>query len=223
LDGVDVRSCIRLPNRQLEPLSAELAHEEVRFPPELVRAFLEEHTKPDDVVFDPFGGYGTVLTVAEEMGRRGCGIELDAARHAYACSRLRRPETFVLGDARQLETYGLPQVDFCMTGIPFCTQDETADPLTWYTAPGGGYAAYLADLQEIFRQVGRVVRPGANVVIEVANLRDASSGTLTPLAWDVARSVGQVLRFEREIVVDWEPTYGHGYDHSYCLVFRAAG
>jgi hypothetical protein len=71
--------------------------------------------------------------------------------------------------------------------------------------------------------VGRVVRPGANVVIAVANLKGASSGTLTPLAWDVARSVGQVLRFEREIVVDWEPTYGHGYDHSYCLVFRAAG
>jgi hypothetical protein len=32
-----------------------------------------------------------------------------------------------------------------------------------------------------------------------------------------------VLRFEGEVVVDWEPTYGFGYDHSYCLVFKAPG
>lgn len=58
--------------------------------------------------------------------------------------------------------------------------------------------------------------------MEVANLRDAGGrGPVTPLAWDVARAVGEVLRFEGEVVVEWEPTYGYGYDHSYCLVFSA--
>jgi hypothetical protein len=41
---------------------------------------------------------------------------------------------------------------------------------------------------------------------------------VTPLAWDVAAAVSQVLRFEGEIVVCWDH-YGYGYDHSYCLVF----
>ena len=223
-----MRTCIRLPNRQSEPLPPDLADEELRFPAELVRVFLDKHTRPGDVVLDPFAGYGTVLAVAEEMGRRAHGLELDAGRFNYARSRLRDPEALVHGDARRLASYGFPRVDFCMTGIPFCTWDEVADPLTWYASPGGGYAAYLADLRTIFGVVGRLTRPGGTVVIEVANLRGravegSSQSPITPLAWDVARTVGEVLRFEGEVVVEWEPTYGHGYDHSYCLVFRALG
>lgn len=209
-------------------MPAHLAEEDVRFPPELVRVFLEEHTRPGDVVFDPFAGYGTVLTVSEEMGRRAHGIELDAGRFAYARSRLHQPESLVHGDARLLSSYGLPQMDFCMTGIPFCAMDETTDPLTWYGAPGRGYGTYLADLQEIYRQLTPLLRPGAAAVIEVANLRGAAEAgnprsPVTTLAWDVARAVGEVLRFEGEVVVDWDPTYGFGYDHSYCLVFRVPG
>jgi DNA modification methylase len=179
-------------------------------------------------VLDPFAGFGTVLTFVEEMGRRPYGIELDAGRFGYARSRLQHPESLVHGDARLLASYGLPSIDFCMTGIPFCTQDETTDPLTWYTAPGGGYASYLADLRQIFLEMAQLLRPGASAVIEVANLRgSAEAGTarrpVTPLAWDVARAIGEVLRFEGEVVVDWDPTYGYGYDHSYCLVFSATG
>jgi hypothetical protein len=46
---------------------------------------------------------------------------------------------------------------------------------------------------------------------------------VTPLAWDVGRALGAVPPFEGEVVVDWAPTYGYGYDHSYCLVFRQGG
>ncbi len=54
-------------------------------------------------------------------------------------------------------------------------------------------------------------------MVEVANLK--KMGAVTPLAWDIARAISQVLRFEGGIVVAWEPTYGYGYDHSYCLIF----
>lgn len=216
-----MRSVIRLPNAPQEPPPEELAADDVRFPPELVRVFLEEHTRPGDVVLDPSAGFGTVLQVAEEMGRRAYGVELDAGRLSYGRTRLKRCESLVHGDARRLAAYGFPQVDFSMTGIPFCTEDETADPLTWYAEPGRGYAAYLEDLRDIYAQLAALLRPGAAAVIEVANLR--GTGPVTTLAWDVARAVGQVLRFEGEVVVEWEPTYGFGYDHSYCLVFRAPG
>ncbi|MCX6382610.1 MAG: hypothetical protein NT023_24550 [Armatimonadetes bacterium] len=42
---------------------------------------------------------------------------------------------------------------------------------------------------------------------------------VTPLAWDIALVVSEVMDFQGEIVVDWEPSYGNGYDHSYCLMF----
>ncbi len=43
---------------------------------------------------------------------------------------------------------------------------------------------------------------------------------VTTLAWDVARELAAVLRFEGEVVIGWDK-YGYGYDHSYCLVFAA--
>jgi hypothetical protein len=53
-------------------------------------------------------------------------------------------------------------------------------------------------------------------VIEIANLKTRQG--VTPLAWDVAREISQVLTFAGEIVVCWDQ-YDFGYDHSYCLVF----
>lgn len=66
----------------------------------------------------------------------------------------------------------------------------------------------------------QMMKPNAHAVIEVANLKLWDG--LTTLAWDIAKTVSQVLRFEGEFVVGWD-TYGFGYDHSYCLVFAKPG
>ena len=42
----------------------------------LLRIILSS-TKPNDVVFDPFAGTGTALVVAEQLGRKSMGIEID--------------------------------------------------------------------------------------------------------------------------------------------------
>jgi len=46
-------------------------------------------------------------------------------------------------------------------------------------------------------------------------------------AWDITKSVGAVLKFIQEIVIEWDnessPSYGFGYDHSYALIFRNGG
>jgi DNA modification methylase len=44
----------------------------------LLRIILSS-TKPGDVVFDPFAGTGTTLVVAEQLGRKSIGIEIDPA------------------------------------------------------------------------------------------------------------------------------------------------
>lgn len=46
-------------------------------PPELVRHFLELHTKPGDLVLDPFAGAGTTGVACAQMGREFLGFELD--------------------------------------------------------------------------------------------------------------------------------------------------
>ncbi len=203
-----MRTYLRLPNTKPD---------DVRYPAALVRAFLADYTRPGDLVFDPFAGFGTTLLVAEELGRRGLGIEYDARRCAYARSQLRAPETLLHGDARRLSAYDLPRVDFSITSPPYMSRGDPENPLTAYATPGAGYDAYLADLRDIYRQLGVLLTNSAMAVVEVSNLKGPDG--VTTLAWDVARAIGEVLRFEGEVVVGWEPTYGYGYDHSYCLLF----
>lgn len=50
------------------------------FPDELARRCILPTTLPGDLVFDPFGGSGTVPRVARSLGRRGFATELYAGR-----------------------------------------------------------------------------------------------------------------------------------------------
>jgi len=212
-----MKTYLQLPHEHPESLPEPFAHDDVRYSPELVRSFLAEFTQVGDLVLDPFAGFGTTLRVAEEMERRAIGLEYDLERCLYTRSCLRHPETLLYGDARQLASYSLPPIDFTLTSPPYMHRDDLEDPLTAYQQPGRGYDAYLTNLQAIYRQIGLLMTRTARAVIEVANLK--KSGIVMPLAWDIAKTISQVLHFEGEIIIAWEPTYGYGYDHSYCLIF----
>lgn len=58
------------------------------FPPELVRRAMLLGCPKDGVVLDPFIGSGTVALVAEELGRRWVGIELNPAYASLVHKRL---------------------------------------------------------------------------------------------------------------------------------------
>ena len=47
-------------------------------PRELAEHFIKIHTKPGEVVFDPFAGAGSTLAAAAATGRRAIGCELDS-------------------------------------------------------------------------------------------------------------------------------------------------
>ncbi|HNP72267.1 MAG TPA: DNA methyltransferase [Kouleothrix sp.] len=212
-----MRTFLRLKNQQPGHLPPEFAGEELRYPEELVGTFLRQFTRPGQAVLDPFAGYGTTLVVAEAMGRAGFGVEPDARRVRYARARLAHSERLVHGDARALGQYALPPIDFCMASPPFMAHDEAENVISGERR-ADAYASYLADIARVYAGLAPLLRPGARAVIEVANLK--GPGGTTMLAWDVARAVAQALTFEGEVVIGWD-RYDYGYDHSYCLVFRA--
>jgi DNA modification methylase len=215
-----MRTTLRLKKQQHRKLPSEFRHQDLRYTEELVATFLRQYTRPGDIVFDPFAGYGTTLLVAEAMGRVAYGIEFDPRRARYVRALLQRPANLIHGDARQLLSYQLPPIDFSITSPPYMAAHDSEDPLANYTQAGAGYAAYLCQLEQIYASMRQLLTPGAHVVLEVANLKGEHG--ITTLAWDVARAVSNVLRFDGEVVVGWDrPEYG--YDHSYCLVFRVPG
>ena len=59
-----------------------------QLPEALVRRIVGVSSNAGDTVLDPFAGSGTVVAVADSMGRRGYGIELNPDYAAIAMSRL---------------------------------------------------------------------------------------------------------------------------------------
>lgn len=198
----------------------EFQADDVRYNDELVEFFLLQFTHENEVVFDPFMGFGTTLIVAEKQNRAGYGVEFDERRCRYVRSVLQYPDRALLGDSTQLDSIDLPALDFCMTSPPYMGMHHQENPFTAYTTLCGadGYQQYLVDLRNIYVQIANKMKSSARAVIEVSNLKH-SDGPLTTLAWDIAREVSKVLRFEGETVIVWEGGYAYGYDHSYVLLF----
>ncbi len=57
-------------------------------PEELIRKFLLASSQPGDRVIDPFSGSGTTLVVAEQLGRKWLGCELNSDYNQWAIARI---------------------------------------------------------------------------------------------------------------------------------------
>ncbi len=56
----------------------------------LMRAIIRDYTRPNELVVDPFAGWGSTISAALGMGRNALGAEMDADAHAEAMRRLGR-------------------------------------------------------------------------------------------------------------------------------------
>ena len=63
-------------------------------PIELMSWIINKHTKPDDLILDPYAGSGTTLVAAKQLGRRYIGIEISEDYCRIAEDRLRQGELF---------------------------------------------------------------------------------------------------------------------------------
>lgn len=66
------------------------------FPPALVKPCLLASTKPGDFILDPFFGSGTAGLVAQQLGRKYVGIELNPEYVALAAERLEAGEKTIV-------------------------------------------------------------------------------------------------------------------------------
>jgi len=209
-----------------DPLPAGHA-DEVRTPDVLVERFLREYTDPGDRVLDPFAGFGTTRLAAERLGRVPVGVEYEADRVAAIRDRLGDDHGGEIRHGSALELGGswFPPCDYCFTSPPFMTHSIDLNPFENYEGEST-YTDYLDDIEAAFRGVASAMAPGGTVVVDVVNVREGDH--VTPLAFDVADRVSEVLRFDGETVIEWEGSgyedtpgrYGYGFDHSYGLVFE---
>lgn len=191
-----------------------LADENVHFSTDLVRAILEDLTRPGDRVLDPFVGFGTTLQVAEAMGRRAVGVELLAERCAIARS-VAPASVVVQGDVRDLPQLVTGPFDLVLTSPPYMAIDDgPADPLLAYTGKTD-YSTYLEGLRGIFGRCLDLLKPDGHLVVNVANI--GTGAQFTPLASYVGQLLDDVGLLIQADVVHWDRPW-HDLADDYLLV-----
>lgn len=188
-----------------DPLGEGL--DDVRFPASLARAVIGAFSREGDLVLDPFAGYGTTAIVAVGMGRRAVAVELLEDRVAHIRLRLGSAEpraTVVRGDARDLQRLVAGPVDLCLTSPPYMAAvDHPENPLTGYRTHDGDYVTYLAELEAVFVQIVRLLRPGGHLVLNVADPR-GEGGHVTPLVADLRSRCARHLLLRQEVAIGWD-------------------
>ena len=198
------------------------AADDIHFTEALAESVIARTTQPGDLVLDPFAGYGTTLAVAERLGRRAIGVELIPAHAALCRSRVTPSVRVVEGDARRLLELVDEPVDLALTSPPYMAgAGHPENPLTGYTTTDGDYATYLRELGWVFRQVAELVRPGARLVVNVANVV-GTDGRTTPLASDLAAVIAEHIPLLGTTTLQWDVP-PPGLDGDYLLWFGHGG
>jgi len=195
-----------------------------KFPETMIEEFIRFFTKAGQIVLDPMAGTGSAIIAAARAGRIGIGIELQERYAAIAREwlaaeqkRLGLPTAascrIITADARQLRRLKLPAVDYCITSPPywdmlrrngFETQKKRAAAAldVYYSEDPADlgniadYQLFLRELLRIYRQVARLLRPGAYMTVIVKNVK--KGGKMFPLAWDLAQAISRFLQLKDE-------------------------
>jgi len=213
------------------------------FSPTMISDFIRFFTKPGQTVLDPFVGIGSTLVACDRANRKGIGIELNPKYAEIAMMRTK--QRVIIGDACKIDEMELPTIDYSITSPPYwdvlnrSTKDfrknRTANGYdVKYSEEGSDigniedYEAFLLVLVDIYKKIYNVLRDKAYITIIVKNIK--KGGKLYPLAWDLARCLGDIytLKDERIWIQDKIRLAPYGYPrawasnilHHYCLVFR---
>jgi DNA modification methylase len=231
-----------------------------KFPETLAQEFIEFFTKRGGMVLDPMAGTGSTLVAALRSGRHSVGIELNPryaaiARDVVASEREAleeaaeelRAEVFT-ADACRAAELNLPLCDYVLTSPPYWDmlhargagtqkkRKEEALDMFYSDDPDDlgnihEYESFLERLTGIYAGLKPLLRQGAYLTIIVKNVK--KGGKLHPLAWDLARALGEVYTLKDEKIWCQDnqrlAPYGLGSawvsntHHHYCLQFRNEG
>ena len=181
-----------------------------RSPAELVDRIVNTFSAADDWVFDPFAGLGSTLIAAQKLGRRAIGFERDTQRAEWVRDRLQPPNRVVHAAIETMSEHDLPPFTLVCTSPPYPMVRLEDDP--WGPT-------YFEDMQAIFERIGHVLTPDGKIVVEVSNI--LTKDGFRPLVGQMAATLGEVLRLEREVIRinSSDHPAGPGVGHSSLLVF----
>lgn len=192
---------------------------EERFSEPFLEYFYNYYTKKGDVILDPFSGLGTSALITEKMCRNFVGFEPRKDRYDFSKSILQDSRYFFNDSSLKIDNYTFPLIDFVISSPPYTHQFHNHNPLrrqqkdTFYR-----YEEFLSDIKNIYSSLSKVLKPEKYCLLEVSNVID-EDGHFSPLAWDLAKQVQQVMSLEKELIIEWDKVQ-YGLNHTYCFIFK---
>lgn len=195
----------------------------------LVEYLINSYSNIGDLVFDPFAGYGTTLLLAHRLNRIPFGFEKNPDKFSY-CIDLLNPNCQIINDDFMNHMSSkYPEMDLCITSPTYAWKNVGCNPFTGNTT--NYYDEYLDCIYKYFSHLSQFMKNNGHIIVEVSNIE--WNDQVTPMAWDIGKTISVIpnLRFCKELIVTWESentgfgggTYGFGYDHSYCLIYKKEG
>lgn len=216
------------------------------YSPTMISDFISFFTKEGDNVLDPFMGIGSTAEACKRSGRIAYGTELNPKYHSIAIRRDKKFEKNIInGDAKLIDTYGFPQIDFSISSPPYwdILNRSTGDFKkvrdkkqldTKYSEHNldlgniDDYDEFIKSCAEVYVKMYNILRKGAHIVIIIKNVK--KDGKFYPLAWDLAKELSTLydLKDEKIWIQDKIGLAPYGYPfswtsnilHHYCLILK---
>lgn len=216
------------------------------YSPTMVSEFIKFFTKAGEKVLDPFSGIGSTLVACRRTGRVGYGIELNPKYFEIIGKRVPEfSENIFNEDCRNLEQLNLPPINYSISSPPYWDvlnrstdgfkkeREERGLDVSYSEKDNDlgnidDYETFLQEACSVYLKMYDILADGAYITIIVKNVK--KGGRVYPLAWDMARILGQkyVLKDEKIWIQDKIGLSPYGYPnswtsnilHHYCLILR---
>jgi len=193
---VGYKSVIDLGREASVPFPHSIADYPTRILPQVMGAFVERLSAPNELVVHPFAGGGTVAVECALRQRRSVNIDINPNALAVARKKLDalngslfepppavEQQRLILADARCLPLRS-ESADAVITDIPYAYMVRYSDlPADLSTIED--YDQFLCELGHALDEIRRVLKPERYVAIFVADYRIARSRVVLPLHADV--------------------------------------
>lgn len=142
-------------------------------PSYIIWNLLKRYTQEKNLVVDPMCGSGTTLDVARDLNRRALGYDLNPQR-----------DDIFRNDSRKLPLED-EKVDFVFIDPPYSTHIDYSDDSRCIGKLTARQDDYFAAMEEVIREIYRVLRPDRYMALYVSDSYINKSRTFMPIGFDL--------------------------------------
>ncbi|MBU2576766.1 MAG: site-specific DNA-methyltransferase [Nanoarchaeota archaeon] len=204
------------------------------FPITLAEKLIKIYTKDEDnaIVLDPFVGVGSTLIAAQNLGRKGIGVDLNKEFCKISKERTKTGSEVKIynKNSKYLTKFIDEGIDLCINSPPYwdiLNQRRTADKKDSINYSDSkddignieDYQDFLSELKEVYSGVYELLKPNKRCCVIVMDIRKKDK--FFPLHIDITKIMEEIgFELEEFIIWDRQHEYNNMKTLGYPWVFR---